>query len=48
MRLMDGINLSGKGKLWFGGQGIQNTWTMKQEMLSPAYITKFSDRAVVF
>ncbi len=48
MRVMDGINLSGKGNLWFAGQGVQNTWAMKREMLSPAYTTRFSDLPVVF
>jgi hypothetical protein len=47
MRVMDGLNLSGKGNLWFAGQGIQNTWAMKREMLSPAYTTKVSDLPVV-
>lgn len=48
MRVMDGINLSGKGNLWFAGQGVQNTWAMKREMLSPAYTTRISDLPVVF
>lgn len=48
MRVMDGINLSGKGNLWFAGQGVQNTWAMKREMLSPAYTTRFTDLPVVF
>lgn len=47
MRVMDGINLSGKGNLWFAGQGVQNTWAMKREMLSPAYTTRVSDLPVV-
>ena len=46
MRVMDGINLSGKGNLWFAGQGVQNTWAMKREMLSPAYTTRYSDLPV--
>lgn len=48
MRVMDGINLSGKGNLWFAGQGVQNTWAMKREMLSPAYTTRATDLPVVF
>lgn len=47
MRVMDGINLSGKSNLWFAGQGVQNTWAMKREMLSPAYTTRISDLPVV-
>jgi len=43
MRVMDGINQSGKGKLWFAGQGIQKPWAMKREMLSPAYTTRYAD-----
>nr|WP_024968388.1 translesion error-prone DNA polymerase V subunit UmuC [Pantoea sp. IMH] len=46
MRVVDGLNQSGKGKLWFAGQGIQKTWSMKREMLSPAYTTKYSDLPV--
>lgn len=43
MRVVDGINQSGKAKLWFAGQGIQKSWAMKREMLSPAYTTKIKD-----
>lgn len=46
MRVVDGINQSGKAKLWFAGQGIQKSWAMKREMLSPAYTTRFSDLPV--
>lgn len=46
MRVVDGLNQSGKGKLWFAGQGVQKTWAMKREMLSPAYTTRFSDLPV--
>lgn len=46
MRVVDGLNQSGKGKLWFAGQGIQRSWAMKREMLSPAYTTRFSDLPV--
>lgn len=46
MRVMDGLNHSGKGNLWFAGQGVQNTWSMKREMLSPAYTTRVSDLPV--
>jgi DNA polymerase V len=43
MRVVDGLNQSGKGKLWFAGQGIQKSWEMKREMLSPAYTTRYED-----
>ncbi|MGK3127972.1 translesion error-prone DNA polymerase V subunit UmuC [Pantoea sp. C8B4] len=46
MRVIDGINQSGKGKLWFAGQGIQKSWAMKREMLSPAYTTRYTDLPV--
>lgn len=46
MRVVDGLNQSGKAKLWFAGQGIQKSWAMKREMLSPAYTTRFSDLPV--
>lgn len=43
MRVVDGLNQSGKGSLFFAGQGIQKTWSMKRDMLSPAYTTRVSD-----
>ncbi|MDF7651916.1 translesion error-prone DNA polymerase V subunit UmuC [Erwiniaceae bacterium L1_54_3] len=46
MRVVDGLNQSGKGKLWFAGQGVQKAWAMKREMLSPAYTTRLSDLPV--
>ncbi|WP_337023245.1 MULTISPECIES: translesion error-prone DNA polymerase V subunit UmuC [unclassified Pantoea] len=46
MQVIDGINQSGKGKLWFAGQGIQKSWAMKREMLSPAYTTRYADLPV--
>lgn len=43
MKVLDGINHSGLGKLWFAGRGIAPEWQMKREMLSPAYTTRWSD-----
>lgn len=43
MKVLDGINHSGLGKIWFAGRGIAPEWQMKREMLSPAYTTKWSD-----
>ncbi|WP_183269967.1 Y-family DNA polymerase [Buttiauxella sp. A111] len=48
MQAMDGINKKrGKGTLYFAGQGIQQPWQMKREMLSPRYTTRFSDLLMV-
>lgn len=47
MRVVDGLNQSGKANLFFAGQGIEKSWAMKREMLSPSYTTKFSDFPVV-
>ncbi|MBP1034050.1 translesion error-prone DNA polymerase V subunit UmuC [Serratia fonticola] len=43
MKVMDSINNSGRAKLWFAGQGTQQVWSMKRELLSPAYTTRLSD-----
>ncbi|WP_025120136.1 MULTISPECIES: translesion error-prone DNA polymerase V subunit UmuC [unclassified Serratia (in: enterobacteria)] len=43
MQVMDSINNSGRAKLWFAGQGTQQVWSMKRELLSPAYTTRLSD-----
>ncbi|CRY54271.1 putative UV protection and mutation protein [Yersinia intermedia] len=47
MAALDEINQSGKGKVWFAGQGIQKGWQMKREMLSPAYTTRWAELPVV-
>lgn len=46
MGVIDKLNKSGKGKVWFAGQGFEKSWTMKREMLSPAYTTRYSDLPV--
>ncbi|HFE4538016.1 TPA: Y-family DNA polymerase [Escherichia coli] len=46
MKVMDGINHSGLGKVWFAGRGIAPEWQMKREMLSPAYTTRWNDLPV--
>ena len=43
MKVMDGINQSGLGNIWFAGQGLNTDWQMKREMLSPAWTTRWSD-----
>ena len=46
MAMIDSVNHSGKGKIWFAGQGIEKSWAMKREMLSPAYTTRYADLPV--
>ncbi|AUX72973.1 translesion error-prone DNA polymerase V subunit UmuC [Erwinia pyrifoliae] len=46
MQTIDSLNRSGKGKVWFAGQGIEKAWKMKREMLSPAYTTRYADLPV--
>lgn len=43
MGVLDHIKNSGKGKLFFAGQGAQQVWSMKRELLSPAYTTRLND-----
>ncbi|MFZ4834944.1 translesion error-prone DNA polymerase V subunit UmuC [Rouxiella sp. Mn2063] len=43
MQTLDRINQQGIGKIWFAGQGIERSWAMKREMLSPAYTTRFNE-----
>lgn len=43
LSVLDKVNGSGLGKLWFAGQGTQQDWQMKREMLSPAWTTRWSD-----
>jgi DNA polymerase V len=47
MDVIDTLNKSGKRKVWFAGQGIEKSWSMKREMLSPAWTTRYSDFPVV-
>ncbi|HAU5565740.1 TPA: translesion error-prone DNA polymerase V subunit UmuC [Serratia fonticola] len=48
MAALDGINRSGRGKVWFAGQGAQDSsWQMKREMLSPRYTTRLLDIPVI-
>lgn len=43
MKVLDSINHSGLGKVWFAGRGIAPAWQMKREMLSPAYTTRWKE-----
>ena len=48
MNALDAINRSGKGKIWFAGQGTgDSAWQMKREMLSPRYTTRLKDIPVI-
>ncbi|WP_194208724.1 Y-family DNA polymerase [Superficieibacter sp. 1612_C1] len=43
MKVLDGINQSGLGQVWFAGRGMTPEWQMKRDMLSPAYTTRWKD-----
>lgn len=44
MAVLDELNTGkGKGTIYFAGQGIQQPWQMKREMLSPRYTTRCAD-----
>lgn len=43
MKVIDGINNSGLGNVFFAGRGIAPEWQMKREMLSPAYTTRWNE-----
>lgn len=44
MKVLDHLNAKdGRGTLYFAGQGIQQQWQMKREMLSPRYTTRYED-----
>jgi len=44
---MDKLNKQGKGTLYFAGQGVQQSWQMKREMLSPRYTTRLAEVPIV-
>lgn len=43
MQVLDQINRSGRGKVFFAGQGLSPGWEMKRERLSPSYTTRWED-----
>ncbi|HGN1201410.1 translesion error-prone DNA polymerase V subunit UmuC [Providencia rettgeri] len=47
MKILDSINKSGQGKVWFASKGGDSGYKMKREMLSPAYTTNFDELRVV-
>lgn len=46
LKVVDSINHSGLGKVWFAGRGIAPEWQIKREMLSPAYTTRWNELPV--
>lgn len=47
MAVLDTLNKQSGSRVWFAGQGIQRDWSMKREMLSPSYTTRFRDLPVI-
>ncbi|SCC69969.1 protein of unknown function [Kosakonia oryziphila] len=47
MEVVDRINHSGLGQIWFAVRGITPQWKMKREMLSPAYTTRWQELPLV-
>ncbi|EPL0489739.1 TPA: Y-family DNA polymerase [Citrobacter koseri] len=44
MEVLDHLNAKdGRGTLYFAGQGMQQQWQMKREVLSPRYTTRYED-----
>lgn len=43
MTVVDKINHSGLGHIFFASQGVTPQWTMKREHLSPAYTTRWQE-----
>ncbi len=43
MCVVDKINRSGRGHIWFAGSGVNEKWNMKRGLLSPAYTTRWHD-----
>jgi DNA polymerase V len=48
MTVVDQINHSGLGNVFFASQGVSPQWTMKREHLSPAYTTRWDELPKVF
>lgn len=48
MNVLDKINHKyGKDKLFFASSGVKNNWTMKRELVSPRYTTRWAEIAIV-
>ncbi|MCB5161437.1 translesion error-prone DNA polymerase V subunit UmuC [Marinomonas algarum] len=48
MTVVDQINQSGLGRVFFASQGTSSTWSMKREHLSPAYTTRWDNLKTVY
>ncbi|MEL0638485.1 translesion error-prone DNA polymerase V subunit UmuC [Marinomonas sp. TI.3.20] len=48
MSVVDKINHSGLGNVFFASQGVSPQWSMKREHLSPAYTTRWEELPKVF
>ncbi|MEL0636288.1 translesion error-prone DNA polymerase V subunit UmuC [Marinomonas sp. TI.3.20] len=48
MGVVDKINHSGLGNVFFASQGVSAQWSMKREYLSPAYTTRWEELPKVF
>lgn len=48
MDVVDKINHSGLGNVFFASQGVSPQWSMKREHLSPAYTTKWDELPKVY
>ena len=48
MNVIDKINHSGLGNVFFASQGVSPHWSMKREHLSPAYTTRWDELPKVF
>lgn len=48
MAVVDSINQSGLGNVFFASQGVSPQWSMKRDHLSPAYTTKWEDLPNVY
>ncbi|GGN33644.1 translesion error-prone DNA polymerase V subunit UmuC [Marinomonas arctica] len=48
MNVVDKINHSGLGNVFFASQGVSPQWSMKREHLSPAYTTRWDELPKVY
>lgn len=46
MQLMDNLNTKFGKTIWFASQGVKQEWSMKRELLSPAYTTNWKQLPV--
>ena len=47
MQLMDNLNTKFGKTIWFASQGVKQEWSMKRELLSPAYTTNWKQLPIV-